>query len=454
MSRWGRHPFDGWYEPAPMQPVPARGIAAGRFGATWWGREWIASMERLGRQWSNRLPRGRSYARQGRVVDLEVGAGLVSAGVVGTRPRPYTVEIRLAPFDEETWQRGVDRIADDLVLLLRLLQRELPFLVGERLRDVGIDLFPTRSTVQTQCTCPDVANPCKHVAAVQYLFAAALDNDPFLLFRLRGLDRDDLVADLGGDEAEIESPELEEEKEEKDEKDEKEPSADFDVAGFLGLDLPLPEIDINPRKPRVGLVGLRRLGPPPRGLEALPKLLAPVIRAGGRAALDLAWKDEGPKSVRPMKTIPSESRGEEGAANREDLERRIETVLTEIGKPLLKREILAIVKTDRAEVDRALRRLRAARLVSVQGKGAGTRYFLEVRSSPGRHHPSDQAGDDFAGRVCEVLGASRKALSMRALADKLEVDPSVLRPVVISLRQNGVVEKTGYRRSARYRLAK
>ncbi len=448
MRKWDRRSFDDWYEPAPMQPVPARGIAAGRFGTTWWGREWIASLERLGRRWSNRLPRGRSYARQGRVVDLEVGAGLVSAGVVGTRSRPYEVEIRLALFDEETWRRGVDRIADDAVLLLRLLQRELPFRVGERLRDAGIDLFPTRSKLETRCSCPDVANPCKHVAAVHYLFAAALDNDPFLLFRLRGLDRDDLVAVLGGDEAEVESPEVVEET------DEKEQTADIDVAGFLGLDLPLPEIDINPRKPRVGLVGLRRLGPPPRGLKALPRLLAPVIRAGGRAALDQAWKDADQTSARPAETTFSKAKTGGIAAGSDDLERRIEDALIQAGKPLLKREILSLLAVDRKEVDRALRQLRSASLVSVQGKGAGTRYFLNVRSSSRAARKQGAMHDDLAGRVCETLRTSRKALSMRALAGELEVEIAALRSVVISLRQNGVVEKTGYRRSARYRLAK
>jgi uncharacterized Zn finger protein len=448
MSRWDRRSFGRWYEPAPMQPVPARGIAAGRFGATWWGREWIASLERLGREWSNRLPRGRSYARQGRVVDLEVGAGLVSAGVVGTRSRPYKVTIRLAPFDEETWRRGVDRLAEDVVLLLRLLQRELPFLVGERLRDVGIELFPTRSTLETRCSCPDIANPCKHVAAVHYLFAAALDNDPFLLFRLRGLDREDLVVALDGGDADFEKPEPSVGK------DAAEPIADIDVAGFLGHDRPFPEIDINPRKPRVELIGLRRLGPPPRGLEGLPKLLAPVIRAGGRAALDLAWKDADlPTAPRAEMTL-NEANGEEIAASLHDLDRRIEAVLTEAGRPLGKRQILAQVEADRSDLDRAIRRLRAASLVSATGKGSGTRYFLNVRSTSGGSRKQGAMHDDLAGKVCEVLATSRIALSMRALADELGVELAKLRPVVISLRQNGVVEKTGYRRSARYRLKK
>ena len=201
MSRRRRSFYGDWFTPPPKRPVPADGIAAGRFGDTWWGREWIASLERLGRTWSNRLPRGRSYARQGRVVDLAVGAGVVTAGVVGTRKRPYRVEIALPALDADGWRRGLERLADDTLLVIRLLDRELPDEVGERLRAAGVELFPRRGELSTECSCPDWANPCKHIAAVHYLFAAALDNDPFLLFRLRGLDRDDLIASLAGGDA-------------------------------------------------------------------------------------------------------------------------------------------------------------------------------------------------------------------------------------------------------------
>ena len=296
MSRRRRF-FADWYVAPPKQPVPADGIAAQRFGATWWAREWISALERLGRSWSNRLPRGRSYARQGRVVDLEVGAGEITAGVVGTRVTPYRVSITLPTLDSDTWQRGLAAVADNLLLVIRLLERELPDEVGAVLRRAGIELFPIRGELAARCSCPDVANPCKHVAAVFYLFAAALDSDPFLLFRLRGLDRDALLAAVGGDlpsgearaggtEAGPDHLELEH------------PGA-MDTGAFLGSDTPPPLVDVDPRPPRVELVGLRRLGPPPRGLEGLPGALAGAVRAGARRALDLAWSEAKGRPPRP-----------------------------------------------------------------------------------------------------------------------------------------------------------
>jgi len=465
--------FGDWYEAPPKQPVPKHGIAASRFGATWWGREWILSLERLGRQWSNRLPRGRSYARQGRVVDLEVGAGVITAGVVGTRPSPYRVEICLPAFAPEKWRAATERLADDALLVVRLLQRELPDEAGERLREVDADLFPSRGELATQCSCPDVANPCKHVAAVHYLFAAALDNDPFLLFRLRGLDRDALVAALGGEGAceaapadcgtpAAHSPGVER----------LERLATIDAQTFLGLDLSPPVVDVEPRAPRVELVGVKRLGPPPRGLEGLPEALAPVIREAGRLALELAWREPDAAVSTPGLTAPSAGldrpppppprRRRRSPSTRvspaavEGLVRRVESELSAAGRPLFKRELLALVGAGDAEVTCALRTLRNARLVVTQGRGPATRYApVEVAASPGgprRVRRRNRAAGDLADRVVKALASARQPLPLRTIAEIVASTPEQLRSVLVALRQNGVVEMTGRRRSARYRL--
>lgn len=431
-------------------PVRLDGIAVDRFGASWWGREWLASLERLGGSWPGRLAGGRSFARQGRVSDLGVGVGLVSATVLGTQEESYCVEVRLPALDEAQWHRGVDRIAEDLVLMLRLLQRELPGSTGESLKRVGIDLFPSSSELSNRCSCEDQMVPCKHVSAVHYLFAAAIDNDPFLLFRLRGMERDRLVALLvGEDDTNVKSVRAEAVALES-----LEAAEGVSVADFFDPNRPIPAIEINPSKPRAALVAVRRLGPPPRRLEGLPELLAPMIRAGADAAHRLLWEESCEEDFESIASGPSGETSRPKQAASKEFERQVESLLTQAGRPLLKREIIEGVRAERSEVDRAIRRLRAASLVRVQGKGSGTRYVLNERAAPGhmRHGRGEQ--EELADRVCETLAASRKALSMRALADRLGVDIPTLRPVVTSLRQNGVVEKTGYRRSARYRLKK
>ncbi|MCP4899208.1 MAG: hypothetical protein GY906_19770 [bacterium] len=451
-KRWGD--IGNHYDPPLKQPVPVDGIAAVRFGSTWWGREWIASLERLGRGWANRLPYGRSYARQGRVVDLEVGAGIITAGFVGSRPRPYRVQITVRTFSTETWCAALECITGDVSTVLCLLQRELPENLGERLRQADVDLFPNRHELKTRCTCPDVTNPCKHVAAVHYLFAAAVDYDPFLILCLRGLKREDLIAEVSGETSEFDSGSP---VDWGDRIEDPEDVASMDVAGFIGRDLRIPKIELDPRQPRVELVGIKRLGPPPRGLEQLPMMIAPTIRAAGCEALRLAWAPA--DSCNEVDAI--DFAGPNGAARPSTgcsvaitLERQLEAVLSETERPLLKREILARIPEDPVEINAVLRRLRAANLVVARGRGPGTRYALNVRLVSVKNSSADKSMGDPASRVCETLGRSSRPMSMRSLADKLEMEPQQLRSIVISLRQNGIVEKVGYRRSARYRLVK
>lgn len=169
---------------------------AQRFGLTWWGQRWIAALEHLGATWENRLPRGRTYARKGTVHDLVLDAGRVTAHVDGSRPSPYRVTIGLSIFDDRTWDAVVDALAGQLRHAAALLDGRMPEDVDDTLADVGVSLFPSATDLQTACSCPDWANPCKHVAAVHYVLATRFDDDPFLLMELRGRSRDDLLAAL------------------------------------------------------------------------------------------------------------------------------------------------------------------------------------------------------------------------------------------------------------------
>lgn len=169
---------------------------ATRFGLTWWGQRWIGALEALGAAYANRLPRGRTYARKGTVSELVVAAGKVTARVAGSRPRPYRVRLGLPVFDEAGWKRATTALAGQLRHAAALLDGRMPEDVDEVLAGVGLSLFPRPGELATSCSCPDVANPCKHVAAVHYVLAQTFDADPFLLPALRGRDRASLLAGL------------------------------------------------------------------------------------------------------------------------------------------------------------------------------------------------------------------------------------------------------------------
>ncbi|BAS29153.1 SWIM zinc finger family protein [Limnochorda pilosa] len=192
--------YDGpWYEPS----VPIRaeggiraGTRRGAFGKSWWAKRWIAVLERFHE--TARLRRGRTYARQGQVLSLEVAAGRVTAQVQGSRPRPYAVEIRVKTLSGEEWERVTRALARQALYAAKLLAGEMPPQVEDVFERARLTLFPsTRRDLATECSCPDDANPCKHIAAVYYLLGEAFDRDPFLIFTLRGMPREAMLEALG-----------------------------------------------------------------------------------------------------------------------------------------------------------------------------------------------------------------------------------------------------------------
>jgi len=184
-GRWER---GTWYPPpAPKLPPPAHGIKVKKIGATWWGRRWIEALEHLSAQYANRIARGRTYARAGRVHDLVVGVGSVRARVTGSRRTPYVVTFKIDALPPATWAKAVEEMAKQALFSAQLLAGEMPADIDEAFRRAGASLFPsTPRDLATDCSCPDVANPCKHVAAVHCVLGEAFDKDPFLLFELRG----------------------------------------------------------------------------------------------------------------------------------------------------------------------------------------------------------------------------------------------------------------------------
>lgn len=193
---------DGWDDfggrPYGRFPPPSRpravigGLRArsrrGAIGETWWSRRFIDSLEDL--EWASRLARGRAYARAGQVISLDVEEGEVSALVQGSRRKPYEVSVEMAVLSDADWRAATEVMAGSAVFLARLLNGEMPDQIEEAFAACKVSLFPTQAhSLLTTCTCPDWANPCKHVAAACYLLAEAFDEDPFLIFEWRGRPR-------------------------------------------------------------------------------------------------------------------------------------------------------------------------------------------------------------------------------------------------------------------------
>ncbi|MCG5471515.1 SWIM zinc finger family protein [Micromonospora sp. LAH09] len=169
--------------------------ARGAIGRSWWSRRFLEVLESFAL--GTRLTRGRSYARAGQVLSLDITPGLVSAVVQGSRPQPYQVSIALRPFPAALWSRIGEELAGQAFFSARLLAGDLPDELEELFVAAGAPLFPAAVGELTQrCNCPDFAVPCKHLAATFYLLAEAFDADPFELLHWRGRSRAELLAEL------------------------------------------------------------------------------------------------------------------------------------------------------------------------------------------------------------------------------------------------------------------
>lgn len=172
--------------------VVARG---NKIAQTFWGNSWCQNLERCS-DFANRLPRGRTYVRNGSVIDLQIAPGKVAALVSGSEI--YDVKIAVAPLPNARWQKLCADCADDIDSLVELLQGRFSDGVMEVLCRPNTGLFPEPSQITMRCSCPDWATMCKHVAAVLYGVGARLDSEPELLFRLRQVDHTQLVSARAG----------------------------------------------------------------------------------------------------------------------------------------------------------------------------------------------------------------------------------------------------------------
>ena len=174
-----------------LSPVAA---SQGAIARSFWGKAWCRNLERYS-DYSNRLPRGRTYLRNGSVIDLNIGPGEVTAQVMGSSLYRITVSIREVTGPH--WQAIAHDCARSIDTLVELLQGQLSTSVMERITRPGTGLFPSPKEIAFSCSCPDSAAMCKHVAATLYGIGARLDSEPELLFGLRKVDAKELIARAG-----------------------------------------------------------------------------------------------------------------------------------------------------------------------------------------------------------------------------------------------------------------
>jgi len=206
-----------WYEWRPYVPVAERRRQAERelkkrkkkgqsiapvsidgrvIAKSFWGKAWCENLERYS-DYANRLPRGRTYVRNGSVVDLQIARGKVAAFVSGSDL--YKIKIGIAPVPRSRWKAVCQDCAGSIDSLIELLQGRFAKGVMDRVCREGDGLFPAPAEITLSCSCPDWADMCKHVAAALYGVGARLDEKPELLFLLRGVDEKELLAGAGSD---------------------------------------------------------------------------------------------------------------------------------------------------------------------------------------------------------------------------------------------------------------
>lgn len=279
-----------FFRSGPKRPPPEHGIKIKSAGQTWWGQRWIEALERMAPEYKLRLARGKTYARAGRTHDLTVQAGIVTAKVTGSRAQPYDVELKVAQLNAAAWKTAIETMAKKAQFAAELLAGEMPQAIDEAFESAEVSLFPVRaSDLETECSCPDWANPCKHVAATHYVLGEALDRDPFLLFELRGRSKSQVLRELraarSGVEAQQDQPE-----------EQPIPAIRLENLSTEDYDAPrapLPTLHMEFEAPKAQAAILKQLGKPPgwMGDDAPAEVLAPLVRAAAERARSIALSD-------------------------------------------------------------------------------------------------------------------------------------------------------------------
>jgi len=174
-----------------ISPVVIQGR---KLASTWWGKAWNDNLESYS-DYANRIDRGRSYVRNGAVLDLKIEKGTVVALVQGSSSKPYRVEIEIRQIEDDVWGRIKKSCEGKIESLQELIDGKFPKALSELFTAKGSGLFPSPKEITLGCSCPDWAVMCKHVAAVLYGVGARLDENPALFFTLRSVNIEELITE-------------------------------------------------------------------------------------------------------------------------------------------------------------------------------------------------------------------------------------------------------------------
>jgi uncharacterized Zn finger protein len=282
-------PYDYWFKSTKAIQTKD-GIKAqskrGAFAKNWWAQRWIAALERLVD--SGRLSRGRSYARKGQVLSIDETKDGVAARVQGSMRTPYKISIKVNHLSDAEWDKVIDALAEQAIFTAQLLAGEMPQDIEQAFERAKVSLFPSkRGDLDTDCSCPDYSNPCKHIAAAHYILGERFDEDPFLIFRLRGRTQEQVMQELrkrrtGSDE--IVEDELEEV--------EVVIPLEEQIENFWDVRAPLEGFAVSIRPPAIEMPLLKRLGEPSFAPEpGLQSVLSAAYQTIGRKAIQIAFKD-------------------------------------------------------------------------------------------------------------------------------------------------------------------
>jgi len=198
MARFGSDRFGGYYPPSKPLAVDGGITTSKQRGAmahSWWSKRFTDVLESFGL--GGRMARGRRYARTGQVISLDVAAGSITADVQGSRPQPYSVVVRHTAPTEQQWHSIDVAFATQIGLAAEMMAGAIPTEIEELFSETGVDLLPSSwRSLEAVCSCPDWGDPCKHTAAVLYVFADMLDADPWLLLVWHGRTRYDVLEGL------------------------------------------------------------------------------------------------------------------------------------------------------------------------------------------------------------------------------------------------------------------
>jgi len=172
-----------------LEPIVIDGT---KIAKTWWGIAWTKNLESYA-DYENRIGRGRSYVRNGTVLDLKISAGKITALVHGSASKPYKIDIGIDALSKERWEAIIATCSRQIDSMSDLVSGKFPKELESIFTEKGRGLFPIPKEIHFNCSCPDWASMCKHIAAALYGIGARLDDDPLLFFKLRGIDVEMLI---------------------------------------------------------------------------------------------------------------------------------------------------------------------------------------------------------------------------------------------------------------------